>query len=191
MELQNINVKFYVEDDSKLEPSQLNPVFQNWIQKAITEDLFIDVADYLHVPEGPGMVLVGLEADYSLDHSDGRWGLRYNRKSPLKGSNSDRLLAAFKAGLTACQRLEKDARLKDKIKFRTDEFELFFNDRALAPNSPETFEASKKEISLALQQLLGSQEFSLQVYPDPRSRFGMKVRAQSKPDIDFLLKNLG
>jgi hypothetical protein len=191
MELQNINVKFYVEDDSKLEPSQLNPVFQNWIQKAITEDLFIDVADYLHVPEGPGMVLVGLEADYSLDHSDGRWGLRYNRKYPLKGSNSDRLLAAFKAGLTACQRLEKDDRLKDKIKFRTDEFELFFNDRALAPNSSETFEASKKEISQALQQLLGSGEFSLQPYPDPRSRFGMTVRASTKPGIDFLLKNLG
>lgn len=191
MELQSINVKFYVEDDSKLEPPQLNPVFQNWIQKGVTEDLLIDVADYLHVPEGPGMVLVGLEADYSLDHSDGRWGLRYNRKSPLKGSNLDRLLAAFKAGLMACLRLEQDGHLKDKIKFRTDEFELFFNDRALAPNVPETFEASKREISQALQKLLGSHEFSLQVYEDPRSRFGMTVRIPSKPAIDFLLKNLG
>lgn len=81
MELQHVNVKIYVEDASKIDFPQLNPVFQTWIQNKLTSELLIDVADYLHVPAGPGMVLVGLEADYSLDHTNYRWGLRYNRKN--------------------------------------------------------------------------------------------------------------
>ncbi|MDX1412303.1 MAG: hypothetical protein R3351_09115 [Nitrospirales bacterium] len=190
MELQNVNVKFYLEDESNLEPDEFNPIFQTWIQKGLTEELLIDVADYLHVPEGPGMILIGLEADYSLDHGDGRWGLKYNRKYPQNGSNLDRLISALKTALLACQRLEEDEHLMGKIKFQTKEFEIFINDRALAPNSPETFEATQGEISQALRQLLGSTDFSLEVYSDPRSRFGVTVKASNNQSIASLLKNL-
>ncbi len=52
----------------------------------------------------PGLMLIGHEADYSLDQTDGVLGLRYNRKAPLAGTNLDRLIQATRAALVAAQR---------------------------------------------------------------------------------------
>ena len=43
------------------------------------------MADYRHVPEGPGVMLIGHQANYSVDNTDNRLGVRYNRKEPLEG----------------------------------------------------------------------------------------------------------
>ncbi len=190
MELQHVNVKIYVQDPHKLDMEQLNPVFQTWIQKKLAPELLIDVASYLHVPAGPGMVLVGLEADYSLDNTNYRWGLRYNRKSPVSGNNQDRFHQAVKSALEGCLRLESDERLKDKIKFRSDEVELFINDRALAPNNPETFAACKGELEGFFKKLFGGNPISLERNEDPRQRFGVTIKTEKKLSIEELLKNL-
>ena len=68
------------------------PVFHSWIQDQIFAELLLDVADYRHVHHGPGLMLIGHEADYSLDQTDGVLGLRYNRKAPLPGTNLERSL---------------------------------------------------------------------------------------------------
>ncbi len=86
-------------------------------------------------PRGPGIVLIGQEGDYSVDHTDNRLGVRYNRKSPLAGSNQDRLRQAARAALTAAQRLESEPSLDGKFRFGGREIELFINDRLLAPNT--------------------------------------------------------
>src|SRR5205807_2486817 len=85
IELQHINVKLLLEGGDDLDP--VIPIFHSWIQNQPFGELLIDVADYRHVHHGPGIVLIGHEADYSLDQTDGRLGLRYNRKAPLPGSN--------------------------------------------------------------------------------------------------------
>jgi hypothetical protein len=190
MEMQHINVKIFMEDGHKLNFSEFNPVFQTWIQKNLTPELLIDVADYLHVPEGPGMVLVGLEADYAMDHTDGRWGLRYNRKAAADGTNQDRLKAALRTALEACQRLEADERLKGKFKFRTDEIEIFINDRALAPNSDETFQAAKPDLEKTFAVLLGNKDFAMTRHSEPRSRFGVTVKSAKSQNLSALLKNI-
>ena len=40
----------------------------------------IDVANYAHVPKGPGVALIGHGTDYFIDEGEGRLGLLYNRK---------------------------------------------------------------------------------------------------------------
>ena len=67
------------------------------------EELLIDVADYLHVHNGPGIMLIGHEADYSLDNRAGRLGLLYNRKEQLDGTTQEKLAQAARAALTAAQ----------------------------------------------------------------------------------------
>jgi hypothetical protein len=191
MELQHCNVKIFVEDSGKLDFPSFNPIFQKWIREKATGDLLIDVADYLHVPEGPGMVLVGLEADYAMDHTDGRWGLRYNRKAVLPGNNSDRLRSALKCALEACLRLETDPLLAGKIKFRTDEIQIFINDRALAPNTPETWQALQKDFQTVLEKLYQGNSFRMEPATDPRARFGVRVNAPKAPTLAQILKNLG
>ena len=81
MELQHLNVKLLLENSQDLDLDAIVNIFHGWIQEQLCEELLLDVADYRHVHHGPGVVLIGHEADYAIDNTDGRWGIRYNRKA--------------------------------------------------------------------------------------------------------------
>lgn len=190
MEFQHFNVKFYLKNPEDLDPHLLNPVFQTWIRDKVTPELLIDVADYLHVPEGPGMVLVGLECDFALDHTGGIWGLKYNRKDPQEGQDSDRLKHALKTTLEGCLRLEQEKSLAKKLSFTTESFEIFVNDRAIAPNTPKTLEAFTPVLTKVLNQLTGQQDCTWEPPTDSRERFGVVVQCPGKHSVESFLKNL-
>src|SRR5258705_12533703 len=111
MELQHVNVKLLVRNPEEVDLEPLIPVFHGWIQSQGGEGLLLDVADYRHVDAGPGAVLIGHEGNYSVDNSEHRLGVRYNRTASLDGTNLDRLKQAARAALTACQRLAAESRL--------------------------------------------------------------------------------
>jgi len=183
MELQHVNVKIFVDGDLPVDPEQFINVFHNWTAEQSRDELLIDVADYRHVPAGPGVVLVGLEADYALDHAQQRWGLLYNRKAPLEGSNTDRFAQAFRAAASACERLESEL---PGLKFSRHDFQLFINDRALAPNVPETLAACRGELEAFLATLLGHGDATLTAEADPRRRFGVLVHTADAFDLTQL-----
>ena len=56
------------------------PVFHDWIKHHRLGELLVDVASYGHVPNGPGVGIVGHGSDYFVDSSEGRQGLLYSRK---------------------------------------------------------------------------------------------------------------
>ncbi len=184
MLLQHINVKIPVEGDLNVDPGRFIEVFHRWVANQVVDgELLIDVADYQHVPAGPGVVLVGLESDYSIDQTDGRYGLRYNRKGLIDGTNAARFHQALTAAATACQLLETEFANDGPLKFSRKAFELFVNDRALAPNTPETFAACRPELESFLAKALGHRDFALEHDTNPRRRFGVRV-SLAKP-IDF------
>ena len=176
MELQHINVKIYLESSGELRLEDLVPIFHGWIQEQVCDELLIDVADYRHVPAGPGVVLIGHEADYSLDDTDERPGLRYNRKAILPGSNRDRFFQALRAALDACDRLEADERLRGKIRFGRRKLRLFVNDRKLAPNVTETYAAVERELRDFFAEVGASNHFEMQPEADARKLFGVEVQ---------------
>ncbi len=180
MELQHVNVKIFVDGNLPVDPEKFINVFHNWTAEQSCQELLIDVADYRHVPAGPGVVLVGLEADYAMDNAGGRWGLLYNRKASIDGSNKDRFNQAFRAAAAACHRLEDEV---TGLGFSRQEFQLFMNDRALAPNVPETLDACRDEIESFLQDLLGHGNATLTVEPDSRRRFGVLVQNGAPLDL--------
>src|SRR5713101_9728643 len=135
IELQHVNVKLLVRNPEEVDLEPLIPIFHDWIQNQVGEGLLLDVADYRHVDAGPGVVLIGHEGNYSVDNTDNRLGVRYNRKAPLDGTNQDRLAQAALAAITACQRLQQDTRLNGKFRFNSQGIEMFVNDRLLAPNN--------------------------------------------------------
>ena len=179
MELQHINVKLFLEEDASIDFEKVVECFHEWTASQSMDELLIDVADYLHVPSGPGIVLVGHEADYALDNAQGRWGLLYNRKSAVDGSNSDRFQQAFHAAANACGKLEQPLSLK----FKRNEFQLTVNDRAFAPNTSETFEACQDEIKQFVQQTLGLQDAEIQPETEPRRRFGVHVKSNASFEL--------
>ncbi|MFO1463152.1 MAG: hypothetical protein U1F66_05200 [bacterium] len=190
MELQHLNVKLFAERPAGVERELFTPIFHSWIQDQVCEELLIDVADYLHVPAGPGIVLVGYEADYSMDETGQRLGLRYNRKKPLPGDNRAKLSQALRAALIAARRLEGDTRLAGNLRFNRRELELFVNDRAIAPNTPATWSALRGELENFFSNTFGTGTFELRPQPDPRERFGVTVNSKSELDFEALSKTL-
>lgn len=191
VELQHINVKLLLKDPGAVDLPAVVPVFHTWIQEQIGDELLLDVASYAHVKDGPGILLIGHEADYSLDLTDGRLGLRYNRKALLEGTNSNRLDQAARSALAALARLEDDARLGGKIQFDGHGLELFINDRLLAPHTEETIQVADPELRAFLSRLLVGEGYSLAYETDVRRLFGARVRFDREFTSKELLRNLG
>lgn len=173
MELQHVNIKFFVEGDLQVDLQSIIEVFHRWTAEQSMDEMLIDVADYRHVPAGPGVVLVGHEADYALDNAGNRPGLLYNRKNSIAGSNSDRFRQALAAASKACDLLEGE--FPGQLKFNRQSFELIINDRALAPNTLETFDACRPELAAFLSEL-GHADAELHHDAEPRRRFGVTVK---------------
>ena len=186
IELQHINVKLLVKDPEKVDMQGVVPVFHTWIQGQIFDELLLDVADYSHVPDGPGIVLIGHEADYALDNTDGQLGVRYNRKAPAPGSNRDRLVQATRAAVMALQRLEPDCNLH----FNNREIEIVINDRLLAPNTNVSRQAAEPDLREFLDQLLAGAGYSLQYPTERRKLFGVSVTTAREFSTEELLANL-
>ncbi|HSL29670.1 MAG TPA: hypothetical protein VK900_10755 [Anaerolineales bacterium] len=186
MNVQHINIKFFIENPEALDPADYGAVFNSWIQGQRLDGLLIDVADYLHVHNGPGILLIGHEADYSLDNRAGRLGLLYNRKAQLEGTLQEKLAQAVRAALTAIQILQNE----HGVKINTQEVQLIVNDRLLVPNTAETFAALEPDLKAFFDRLYSGEEFSLAHHNDPRERFTVHVKTASTLDIERLLKNL-
>jgi hypothetical protein len=190
MEFQHVNVKLFVINPEDVDLEALVPVFHGWIQNQRSGKLLLDVADYRHVPSGPGVVLIGHQGNYSLDNAGGRLGLRYNRKAPVEGTNHDRLVQATQAALFACRRLEAEPSLAGAVQFNGREIEVFINDRLLAPNTPETRGALESEFRTFFSTLFGEVEYTLSYPQDPRGLFSLIVRASQAFDTTELLDKL-
>jgi hypothetical protein len=144
--VQHINLKIFMTDTGVIELTEAVPVFHRWIKDGVTPEMLIDVADYAHVSAGPGVLLIGHEANYSLDNRENSPGLLYNRKAALDGTFQTRLAQAHRAALEACDRLEQEPELNGKLKFDRNAIEVFVNDRLLAPNDEETWRGLKPEL---------------------------------------------
>ena len=192
VELQHINVKLLLRNQESVDLDPLIPVFHSWIQGQVCEELLLDVADYRHVQGGPGIILIGHEADYSLDNTDNRLGVRYNRKAVLDGGNKERLAQAVQAALNACQRLEEDSTLNQKLKlnFNGQDIEIFVNDRALAPNREDIRQAVKPDFQALADRLFGGAEYTLSFDGDPRRLLKVSLKSSRAFAVQELLQNL-
>jgi len=188
IDLQKINVKFYLAEDAVLSPEDAFRIFSQWIPET-KDEILIDVADYQHVPQGPKTVLVGHQANYTLDNTDGRYGLIYGQKATALGSNADRLKSAFAAALKACRRLEQaqDA----KARFVGAEAVVVINDRLQAANSDATLAEIRDDLDQVLGQLYAGASTRVEREGDARQRFTVRVQAEGDFDTQTLLSNLG
>jgi hypothetical protein len=188
MDFQHLNVKLFVDGtEAALEP--LVPIFHRWIQNKPLEELLLDVADYRHVYDGPGVILIGHQANYSLDNTDGRLGILYNRKAGFEGTNQDRLQQATRAALVAEQKLETEEKVPG-IHFPGKEIQLVINDRFIAPNTLETRAAFEPELKSFGDKLFGAGNYSAVYESDPRKRFGVTLTASRPVSAQELLANL-
>ncbi|MEM7130180.1 MAG: hypothetical protein AAF702_27870 [Chloroflexota bacterium] len=143
-----LKIRLPLETPDDFDIASIIPVFHRWIQERTLPGLLIDVADYKHVPNGPGILLIGDEGDYSLDQADGRLSLVYDRKRATGNDLSESIRILFESVQAARHALEAEAELGLRVPNQAAEIVIL--DRLQYPNNQGTFDAVKESMQAAI-----------------------------------------
>ncbi len=192
MDSSKLIFKLFLENPDALKPGEIVPVFHSFIQqKAVPDHLLIDVADYEHVPNGPGTLLVSHEANIHLDNDQTRPGLMYVRKQPLKGDLKDRIRATLRYTLEVAHRLEQHPALGGRVRFGTHEMLFRINDRLHGPNTPATFDAVRPALEEVLAEAYPIATVALDYTHAPQELFEVRAKSSTNPGVGAMLECLG
>ena len=167
---------------------ELIVVFHDWIRtKALADDVLIDVADYAHVQEGPGVLLVCHEGHYVLDRSRGSVGLAYHRRRGVPAAIAGETAAvALRRLIRAARLLEQDERLRGKLAFDTTSLEIRALDRLRAPNDAEGWTAIEVPIREAIASVWREPPLELvREDGDPRRPLSARARLSARTLSDL------
>lgn len=171
-----IGAKLYAANPGVIVADDYVPLFHGWIQRRGLDGTPIDVADYTHVPDGPGVMLIGHEADRALDFGGGRPGVLYQRKREGTGSLEERFAAAIAAVDQAAADIEADP-AAGGVRFDRGEILLRINDRLRAPADDATLDALRPAIAAALGTVRPGRDAEIaRVTDDPKGPLTIRVR---------------
>lgn len=190
MNLQNIQWKIHLDEKTVGKPHDWFKAFATWIPDS--PEVFVDVADYSHVQDGPVIFLSGHVECYSLDATGRRTGLLYERRQPAEGANAEKLHGSFKSLLTHAARIEVEPVFGENApKFLAGDVKFIINNRAIAPNEDGTLAAIRSELDAILEKVYGAGGYTLEREQDRRQRFMVHVRAKTPVTVAEVLKKLG
>jgi len=105
-----LSVTFSARRQDPLLLHEVGDVFHSWIARGELNDLLVDVADYQHVPRGPGVLLIGHECNYQVKKDDlAQIQLVCWQKRPLANKCCP-LTEVFTRALRACALLEQETK---------------------------------------------------------------------------------
>lgn len=190
-----LSIKFYFEDFS-MDVEEFIPVFHRWIREDVVDnELLLDVADYKHIIDGPAILLVGHEADYVIDLTDGRPGLQYVRKRDAGKEFSEAVGTTLSQALNGVRLAESDVELQGKVKLRTDAATIMVLDRLNYPNlssngGDSAASAAQERLTGELTALFGGNATLTRVDNDSRAPVTFELKAPSAPDSETLIELL-
>ena len=179
-DLQRVCVKVYAPEPD-VGDQEFVPIFHEWIRNRAIEGLVLfDVADYAHVPESPGVVLVAHEAHFSLDRSDGRYGLLVQRRVDMGAPSTEVIATTVKQALQVVEKLESDPRLEGRLRFDRSTLRVEANDRLRAPNTDDGWRAFEPVVKAGVAKASGGAGARVsRVRNDPRDRLAADVQMAS------------
>jgi hypothetical protein len=191
MNAQRLQLKIFVLPQSAraVEPEAFIPVLHRWIKERVLPELVVDVASYTHVPEGPGVVLIGHGSDYFIDEGDGRLGLLHGRKR-AGPAPAERLSDLARRTLHAADLLERDPAFSGALRFGTSELLFRVNDRLEAPNTDATFAALEPELQ-GLGRRLFDGPFALTRTGGAKDLFAVRFTSPTSAPLAVLLERAG
>ena len=190
MDLHKFGIKFLATDAQGIDILELIPIYHRWIQDKALDNLLIDVADYSHVPAGPGVMLIAHEGNYALDETGHERGIVYYSKQKLTGDLPERFAQVAYKALKATQLMSSDADLEGALRVSGTEMQFFANDRLAAPNTAEAYDEIEPEFKRFLDRLYDGAPYTLSREKDPRERLSLRVQAKANVNVDTLLSRL-
>lgn len=155
-----VDVKVFATKGESITAYEFMGVLQRWIREHKVPGILIDVADYSHIPDGPGVVLVGHEGNISVDYADGRMGLLYRYKWPAEPDTPSRIEAAVKFALDAAGKLEAEPEFTGRLEFDKTKVDIIANDRLRAPHADEAAASFSAAVEKAVSGLFKDSKIS-------------------------------
>jgi hypothetical protein len=179
---QRVCVKLYAAE-SGIPDGRFVPIFHEWIRDRALDMVLLDVADYTHVPDSPGVMLIAHEAAFSLDRSDGRFGLLTQQRRPVVGGVNDAIATTLRRALSVADRLESDRRLAGRLKFDRTSIRVEANDRLRASNGEHGFAALEQLVRTGVLEVFPSASVrATRISVPPRERLAIGVHIQTPGD---------
>lgn len=188
MDIERFCLKFHARQGrTAVDEATFIPIFHDWIRLKALPGILIDVADYRHVPEGPGIMLISHEVNYAMEHGGGQFGLSAQRKLGGGSTHQERIVDLVKRLALFGSLLETDRRVAGDLKLEGSSFLYLANDRLRAPNTAEAFADLKPDLEEAASQLYGGAAVSIsRLENDPRERLTAVVTAPGSLDLSSL-----
>lgn len=180
-QLSRVCVKVYAPEPSPVidDAAVYVPIFHEWIRRGDLGLVAIDVADYAHVPDSPGIMLVAHEAAFALDRSDERFGLMGQRRTPVAGGAAESIATTLRQVLQLAERLQREPQLGGVLNFDLSTVRIESNDRLNGPNTDEGYDSFEPAVRQALAAVFPGSGVSLsRVQNDPRDRLAVEARIE-------------
>jgi hypothetical protein len=186
--LDRFAVKFFTTSEPDVDDAEFIDIFHEWIRLKRLNHVMLDVADYRHVPNGPGIMLVTHEVNYAMDRNDGQFGLYAQQKISDGSTLKDKILGLVKSTAQFGSLLESESALQGKIKLDGSTFHYIANDRLNAPNTEEAFNTIKGELEAIAADLYPGKTVTItRLSNDPRARLTAVVTVDDAVDMGSLV----
>jgi hypothetical protein len=190
MDLHKFGIKLFATDAERVDILKLIPIYHRWIQQNALQDLLIDVADYSHVPAGPGVMLIAHEGNYALDETGHERGVVYYSKQKLTGELPERFAHVARKALQAAELMRADAELEGALKLPGNRLQFFANDRLVAPNTEAAYAEIEPALKVFLDRLYANAKYTCTREADPKERLSVRVQAEGEVALQTLLARL-
>lgn len=189
MNLERFSIKFFAHPGTNVDDAVFIDIFHGWIRYKKLDGILLDVADYRHVPEGPGVMLITHEINFAMDYTEGRFGLLAQRKLGQGADLRERILELARATVAFGVQLESDPRIAGKLKLEAGDFLFQTNDRLLAPNTTSTFSELEPDLKAAAKTIYSGQPVTItQLDNDPRDRLSIVIDTGRSLEIGRLVE---
>ncbi len=171
MQTCKFGVKIFAERCDGVSQAEFIPIFHQWIRRPPFAEAWIDVADYKHVPGGPGVMLVARGGHYSMDERGGRLGVAYRRLRPVEEGAEEALRAAVQCALQAARALQGEESMRGRLGFTPQGMECVVLDGRIRAEDPE----AASDFTCMLREALGVEAGGVEMLSED-SRVSARIR---------------
>jgi hypothetical protein len=179
MNIQKINVKLFTDAPAEPDLTPFLAIFSRWREDRADPAGWVDLADYAHVPRGPGVMLIGHQGNLSADLADPGPGLLWCNRNSLEGPLEDRLREVFRRSVVYFARLRAEAGYPPDLEPRPGFWEVTVNDRLMGPNTEETDRGVRPVVDGLGARLFGSGGYTLLGPPEAPARYSLTLHSDA------------
>lgn len=172
-DLQRIDVKLLLDAPPAPNLDPFLAIFDRWRRMEDHACDWVDLADYAHMAQGPGILIAGKRDRCAVNLNHPGPGLLTSTQSGLCGSLRERFAEALRRARELNAALLAEPEFPADFKPREGCWEIFVNDRLAFPND----DAADARIRPAAAAAFGVSPASLARHADPLGRLGYSLRA--------------